>query len=169
MGHPRRLDGISYTGPGTYFVTTCTLDRRNVFDDLEFGREAAALLTAYSAEHEFVIAAYCLMPDHAHLLMRAATAGAAFCPLVRAWKQATGYRWRARTGGRLWQPGYYERVLRDDESELSVARYVVENPVRAGLAESAGTYPLTGSSCHTVERILDAVQMDYSRFRRRRP
>jgi REP element-mobilizing transposase RayT len=107
------------------------------------------------------------MPDHAHVLVTGETPEASLSDLVRLWKQVTGYRWHARQGQRLWQPGYFERVLRNDEPSLSVARYIIENPVRAGLARSAASYPLAGSSCYSVDEIIDAVQMDFAyRWRR---
>ena len=153
MAHPRRFPGVSYTGLAAYFVTTCTLARRKVFHDIDFGREAAALLIAHSARRGFAVSAYCLMPDHAHLLVTAQTLESPLRDLVRIWKQATGYRWHVRRGGRLWQAGYLERVLRADESDLSVSRYIIENPVRAGLVISADDYPLTAVRCYSVERI----------------
>ena len=165
MAHPRRLPGVSYTGLAAYFVTTCTLARRKVFHDIDFGREAAALLIAHSARYGFAVSAYCLMPDHAHLLVTAQTHESPLRDLVRIWKQATGYRWHARREGRLWQAGYFERVLRADESELSVSRYIIENPVRAGLVISAEDYPLTGSSCYSVEQIADAARIEFGRHR----
>jgi putative transposase len=44
----------------------------------------------------------------------------------------------------LWQQGYFERVLRNDEGTLTVIRYVFENPVRAGLVERYEDYPFLG-------------------------
>lgn len=167
MARPRRLPGISYNGPAAYFVTTCTLHRRNVFLDIDFGRHCASELLAHSARHDFDVTAHCLMPDHAHVLFTAIADHAALCALVKRWKQATGFRWHAAHGARLWQEGYFERILRDNEPELSVARYIVENPVRASLAESVGDYPLTGSSRYSVEQIATAVQLDCAQWRRR--
>ena len=40
---------------------------------------------------------------------------------------------KALQGIRLWQDGYFERVLRDDEQLEVAAQYIFENPVRAGL------------------------------------
>jgi putative transposase len=165
VARPRRLRGSFYTGAAAYFVTTCTRSRCNAFHDVDFGHEAAALLVAYSARYGFAVSSYCLMPDHAHLLVAATTDESSLCDLIRRWKQVTGFRWHARRGGRLWQAGYFERVLRDDEPELAVARYIVENPVRAGLVTSAESYPLTGSSRYSVAQIIDAAQMDFGRHR----
>ena len=45
-------------------------------------------------------------------------------------------------GSRLWQPGYFDRALRAEEDVRRVARYIVANPLRAGLCERIGDYPL---------------------------
>ena len=52
---------------------------------------------------------------------------------------------------------FIDHVLRDDESVLSVARYILENPVRAGITKSVCEYPFTGSPLHSVEEILDSL------------
>jgi putative transposase len=163
MSRPRRLPGISYTGAASYFVTAVTRERRKAFRDIEFGVEAAAALLATADRFAFDVPAYCLMPDHTHMLVTARTDDSSLCDLVGLWKQATGYRWHLRRGGRLWQAGYFERVLRADEPTLAVARYIVENPVRAGLVTCAGDYPLTGSSCYSIAQIIDAVQIELGR------
>ena len=41
----------------------------------------------------------------------------------------------------LWQRGYYDRAIRSDEDLPSIARYIVGNPIRAGLVTSVGQYP----------------------------
>jgi hypothetical protein len=50
--------------------------------------------------------------------------------------------------------GYYETVIRDGAQLLETIRYIVENPVRAGLARSPQEYPLWGSSTMSREEIL---------------
>jgi REP element-mobilizing transposase RayT len=42
---------------------------------------------------------------------------------------------------RIWQKGFYDRALRSDEAVVAVARYIVANPLRAGIVESVGEYP----------------------------
>ena len=46
-----------------------------------------------------------------------------------------------RNGASVWLPGYQDRALRSDENLRDAARYVVENPVRAGLVRSVAAYP----------------------------
>ena len=43
--------------------------------------------------------------------------------------------------GPLWQPGFYDHALRGEEDRLAVARYIVANPLRAGLVRRLGDYP----------------------------
>lgn len=44
--------------------------------------------------------------------------------------------------GPVWQKGYYDHALRDEENLAVVARYIVANPLRAGLARNVADYPL---------------------------
>ena len=71
-------------------------------------------------------------------------------------KQKAAFELRTRLRGSLWQKGYYERVLRDDEDSFLVARYIIQNPVRAGLAPSPDVYPFTGSSILTKEQLIES-------------
>jgi hypothetical protein len=48
--------------------------------------------------------------------------------------------------GPLWQTGYHDRAIRDGEDLLPFARYIVANPLRAGLVEKIGDYPLWDAS-----------------------
>jgi len=72
---------------------------------------------------------------------------------MRAWKQRTGYAFKQRTGNRLWQPGFHDRILREDDNTRLVVRYVLQNPVRAGLVRNARDYAWMGSSRYTIEEL----------------
>ena len=85
------------------------------------------------------------MPDHIHLLIEGEKAEADMRRFTRLFKQETGYWFKGIYHDKLWQLGYYERVLRDDEAMLGVARYILENPVRRGLVEYFADYPYLGS------------------------
>jgi len=51
-----------------------------------------------------------------------------------------------------------DRILRDDEQTIVVARYILENPVRAGLVEGFDEYPYSGSTKCTISELADAIQ-----------
>lgn len=63
---------------------------------------------------------------------------------MRRVKSASSQRVNQLLGvsGVLWQPGYYDHLIRDDENLRDAARYIVANPLRAGLVERLGDYPL---------------------------
>ena len=90
--------------------------------------------------YDFAVHAYCFMPDHVHLLMEGTASGSSLPPLISRWKQATAYTIGRPRGIRLWQPGYFERVLREQESSRVTARYILENPVRAMLASHVNEF-----------------------------
>jgi len=57
-------------------------------------------------------------------------------------------------GTRLWQRYGFERVVRDSEQTFVVARYILENPVRAGLAGAIEEYPFVGSFVYTLPELI---------------
>jgi REP element-mobilizing transposase RayT len=94
------------------------------------------------------------MPDHVHLLVEGVADESNLQEFMRVWKQRTAFVAKRDRGIVLWQRGYYEHILRSDESVEQKARYILENPVRAGLVESPGDYPWIGSFVTTVEDLL---------------
>lgn len=102
------------------------------------------------------LVAYCFMPDHVHLVVYGTSQRADLRAFVVHFKKLTGFEYRRGTGVRLWQPGYFDRVLRDDESTEAVTRYTLENPVRAGLATRLGEYRFAGSDLYDVQAQLSA-------------
>ena len=151
---PGRHKDFQYIGFSTYFLTICTENRQRAFDDLEFGRWAIDQLLKHATKREFAVGAYCLMPDHVHLLLRGRSATADLRSLILSWNTRTGYAWRNKTGEQLWQRGYYDHIVRDGENHVAVARYILLNPVKAGLAERPEDYALCGSCEHSIAEIL---------------
>lgn len=155
---PGRLREFQYIGFNTYFLTICTERRHRAFDVQSFGEWAVSQLLLQANARRFAVIAYCLMPDHAHLLLQGQSDAANLRSMILSWNTLTGHQWRQRFGGRLWQTGYYDHVLRDGESHLAVSRYILMNPVRAGLVTNAEDYALSGSSEYEVRDILAAAQ-----------
>jgi REP-associated tyrosine transposase len=158
--YPRRLSAWTYRGPHRYFLTFCCNHRRAVFVDAEVVAVALEQILRSATRHAFAVIAYCFMPDHLHLLIEGRDDASSLIAFARDIKQRTGYRWRGKADGVLWQDGYYERVLRGDEQTLSVAKYILENPVRAGLVREPGDYPHAGSLVFTWPQLLELWDID---------
>jgi putative transposase len=156
---PERLKTFHYIGIYQYFLTFCTPKRRQ---RLSTGDRVDLVRTQFSraaGDEQFALLAYCFMPDHVHLLVEGRSEDADCRRFISRAKQFSGFYYKKAFGETLWQRYGYERTLRSDEAALSVARYILENPVRAGLVESVEHYPFLGSDVYTLEEILDAVRL----------
>jgi len=140
---PRRLPDFSYCGKHRYFVTCCVAGRRSAFtaaDAVDAIRQQV-LRTCLERSFEEIASVY--MPDHLHALFRGTEEDAAFRPFMTLLRQRTALTYRTLTGERLWQEGYYDRVLRTNDDTCAWVEYIVQNPVRANLVERPEEYPFT--------------------------
>ena len=137
---PRRVDGYPYVGAGRYHIRTSTNTRRHEFLDPRWARAVVSQLLQHASDSRFEVLAYCVMPDHVHLLVASTNASADLERFVTRWKQSTGFAYAQCCATRLWQSGYFERVLRAEDTTEHIAAYIVANPVRAGLTTRVGQY-----------------------------
>ncbi len=102
------------------------------------------------------------MPDHLHLLVAGLDDGSDCLTFVSAAKQYSGYYFAQQTGRRLWQRYGHERVLRNEDERFQTLRYIVNNPVAAGLVTRAADYPFLGSQCHSVTELWEQAGQEPS-------
>lgn len=93
----------------------------------------------------FDVYAYCFMPDHLHILAAGSRIDAQMINFVKHFKQNTGFWFHKKFRRPLWQKGFFDHVVRRDEDIRAVARYILNNPVRAGLVRDFRDYPYLGS------------------------
>jgi REP element-mobilizing transposase RayT len=167
MARPKRLPHLSYVGRTRYFLTFCARGRREAFKEPRVASETTAQFKKTAIEQRFAILAYCLMPDHAHLLVEGLDDASDLRRFAKLAKQRSGGVHRKHAGERLWQPGYFERLLRDDDSGRELAQYIIHNPVRAGLVASPMDYPYLGSASWTLNELV-GVSKDGGSKRARR-
>jgi putative transposase len=154
-----RLKTFDYLGFYRYFVTICTYDRVTVFIDDQSVDHVLMHLSRTADDQRFSVVAYCFMPDHVHMLVEGIHFAADFREFVRIFKQRSSFAWKQRTGRALWQRSYFEHVLRNDEDTIGVAKYILENPVRANLVKRPEDYPFLGSMTMEVRQLLYSVQI----------
>ena len=94
------------------------------------------------------------MPDHMHMLAVASSDESNMIKFVESFKQDTAAEFARRTGRRLWQFKYYDRILRSTDSPDRVAWYIWLNPVRKGLSPTPTDYPFLGSFTEIGQRLL---------------
>ena len=136
---PPRL-GLIYVDQPLYFVTFCTLHRRALLANTEVHTKFRIYCTR-AVEYNVGVGRYVIMPNHVHLFVR----GAAEFELgiwVRGLKRAVE---AAVPGGdKIWQAGFFDHILRSDESYSEKWNYIFENPVRAGLVSHPEEWPYQG-------------------------
>ena len=162
---PEHLKTFDYIGLHRYFLTFCTGNRQPFF--LAPDPVSAVRTQFLRAEHDerFAVLAYCFMPDHVHLLAEGQSDDSDCRRFISRAKQLSGFHYKQQFGQTLWQRYGYERALRSDEATLSVARYILENPIRAGLVTRVQDYAFLGSDMYSVDEILEAVQMNNGWYR----
>ena len=88
-----------------------------------------------------VLYAYCLMGNHVHLLLRQGSEDISRMMKRVAIRFASFYKRKYQYSGHIFQDRFRSEPVEDDRYFLAVYRYIVLNPVKAGLAETVGDYP----------------------------
>jgi len=154
MSRPPRLHGFDYRGRHVYFLTFCTHLRRDTLRDRSVAVMVIEQIRRAAARFEFAVLAYCAMPDHVHLLVQGTSDRSDLRRFARRVKQGAAQRCTRQMSGPMWQEGYYDHVVRPEEDVSGIARYIIENPVRARLVGSPSEYPFIGSDVWSVDEIL---------------
>jgi hypothetical protein len=94
------------------------------------------------------------MPDHAHLLVGGTRPDSDLVRWITISKQFAAIAYRRSTGRKLWQEGWFDRVVRESDDVAAVIRYLIENPIRGLLVDDIGHYPFWGSSICSREDLL---------------
>ena len=155
--YPRHLTGFDYHGFQRYFLTYSTYERNSYFVDAERVALVSTQILRAASEKQFAVIAYCYMPDHLHLLIEGTREDADMKDFVKRAKQFSGFYFKQRTRCSLWQRYGFERVLRNDEATATVIKYIIENPVRAGIVSDAREYPFWGSQVYSREELMEFI------------
>ena len=125
-----------------YLVTAVTHARRPVFRNWYVARALVAELRGVTDDQRVDTLAWVIMPDHFHWLV--VLREAALEEIVMRVKSRSAIAINRLLGshGRLWQRGFHDHALRRQEDIQHVARYLITNPLRAGLVKRLGDYPL---------------------------
>jgi REP element-mobilizing transposase RayT len=132
-----------FSESGRIYLLTVVVDQRQpFFVDWQLGRLVVRELRQAQEEGWGDFLTWVVMPDHMHCLvqLRDKTLAELMCRIKSrsslAVNQALGRR------GRMWQKGYHDRAVRREDDVKALARYVVANPIRAGLVTRVHDYPL---------------------------
>jgi putative transposase len=138
-----RVDPAVYAQTGTVaLMTACVGERRALFAD----PQPASLVTAQISRlhgEAWRVLGYVVMPDHLHLLVL--NLSGSLLEFMRLLKGRTATALRGNVPSSPWQRSFHDHVLRRHEDISGSLRYLLENPVRAGLAQDFTEYRWCGS------------------------
>lgn len=141
-GHAALRRGRASVAGQVYLVTFTTYDRQPRFNEPDAAFAVSRALADRRLWASSRLLAWVLMPDHWHGLVELGAHD--YVPsLVQRVKANTARQARQAVPGidRVWASAYHDRALRAGEQLVDAARYVVMNPVRAGLVGRVGDYP----------------------------
>jgi putative transposase len=155
LGHPQPLRGFDYIGFHYYSLTWCCKDRKPQFAQADRVALVLRQFLRAGAEAEIELSAYCFMPDHVHQVVKGTSPTSDGRRYIKLAKQYAGFYFSQTYGETPFQRYGHDRWLRKDGQIRRTIRYVIENPVRAGIVESIEDYPYTGSQVYTIEQLKE--------------
>ena len=118
-----------------YLVTIVAASRKPVFTSFIAARAAVRCFHDKDVVRHAQTLAFVVMPDHIHWLLQLEENGS-LSESVRVYKAKVSLILQQR----IWQRGFHDSALRDEDNVRDIARYIIANPLRAGLVESIGEY-----------------------------
>ncbi len=133
-----------------YHVTQRGNRRQSVFFRADDYRTYLVLLREESERWHLRIWAYCLMPNHVHLIVWPEGDQSLTRAVAETHRRYTRHiNFRERWRGYLWQ-GRFGSVPLDEGHLIAAVRYVEHNPVAAGLVIQAAEYPWSSAKAHVL-------------------
>ncbi|MEO5566715.1 MAG: transposase [Luteimonas sp.] len=125
-----------------YHISTTTRVRQPLFADFQAACAACRCFETLALLGDAQMLAWVLMPDHVHWLLQLGERDSLAC-VVNRLKSASARSTNASKGrkGPVWARSYFDHAVRTDEDLATIARYIVANPLRAGLVPRVAQYP----------------------------
>ncbi|MCO5096894.1 MAG: transposase [Rhodocyclaceae bacterium] len=125
-----------------YFITAVVRGRRPVFANLPVARLLIREMRTLHDNGMVSSLAWVVMPEHLHWLFQLGD-NVSLEKAVSMLKGRSSRQINRHLGheGALWQAAFHDHALREEEDLREIARYIVVNPLRAGLVASLADYP----------------------------
>lgn len=145
----------------TYHVVIRGADHQLLFEEKKDYQKYLEILQLYEAECQFELYAYCLMPNHIHLLIHSpvTSLGSVFRHVSTTY--SSWFNAKYNRTGYLQEGRYFSEPVETEKYLFTVLRYIHQNPIKAGLETVPGeTYPWN-SFCDYISGINDIVNIEY--------
>lgn len=135
--HARDLRKGRISIPGqVYSLTIVTKNREPILGNFKQARKVIQILREVDKQKWATTLCFVVMPDHLHWLMQLGEAKelSSLVQQIKSWASKA-------IGKRIWQKGFYDHALRQEEDVKKIARYIVTNPLRAKIVSKLNDYP----------------------------
>lgn len=150
-----RLDENVYIGERPVSFTICIKDKKKFFTNSKIFELFNEILISELTDFNCSSYVYLFMPDHVHMVLTGSSSGSSIKKCLEMFKQKTGYWMRKNYSESRWQKDYYDHVLRKEDNLDIHIKYILNNPVRAGLVEYWKQYPYKGSTIYELSKWSD--------------
>ncbi|MGB3341560.1 MAG: transposase [bacterium] len=120
-----RLNHYNYISNGYYFVTICTYYNRPYLVGKNRDVVARFIEQIASKTEGVALDYYVLMPTHTHLILTLEKSELRLGEVIRRIKAVTS----KETQMKLWQPNYYEHIIRNENALNRIREYIINNPL----------------------------------------
>ena len=147
---------------GIYHAMLRGINRQNIFEDDEDRTKFLETVNECRKISGYKLFGYCLMGNHIHMLIKEEKE-----PIELIFKRIGAryvywYNWKYQRSGHLFQDRFRSEVVEDDGYFLTVLRYILQNPVKAGLTTNVSEYKwssyndyIQGDGITDIEFVLD--------------
>lgn len=137
MARPLRIQG-----PGlTYHITARGVRRTSIYLDDDDRQRFLTLLAAVIERYALRCHAYCEMTNHYHLAVTTTDANLSHAVQQLNGDYAQWWNWRHQRSGHVFQARFHAQIVQDEAYLVNVCRYIVLNPLRAGIVHSPEEWP----------------------------
>jgi putative transposase len=118
----------------TYAITTATYGRRSIFQVTATAELLKVTLFRYREQGRYALHGFAIMPDHLHVLITPAD-DQSVERCAQCIKGGFSHAVREQFRGEVWQAGFHEHRIRNNEDFRNQLEYIAQNPVRRGLVD----------------------------------
>lgn len=146
-----RLIPELYVGERVVSFTGCVKYRKKLFTNLEIFLKMEEFLLSSMMKHQCDAYIYLFMPNHFHFILTGNNEKSSIKKCIDLFKQKSGFYISQNQKGYRWQKDYYDRILRQHENLIANIKYILNNPVRAGIVDYWKDYKFMGSTIYNLD------------------
>ena len=128
----------NYVAGGTYYFTMVTSNRKKLFSKRTCIESFLSALFTIQSYYHFDLVAYCILPDHIHLIVTLAEDDKDFSSRLKEIKKKTTLAIRQSRGEpnlTVWQKRFWEHTIKDQDDFQNCFDYIHYNPIKHGYSD----------------------------------